>query len=211
MQVTRIVLAVALVAVSASLCGAKGLAQDNQSRPQPSYERAGSVAATRQLETNNASDREYFLAIINERDRRYDQRFVDSKEAVNTALSAAKEAVNAALIAAKEAVVKAENASEKRFEGVNEFRKTLADQQMTFSRRSDLQALTDNLELRYKTITDRMASLEETVNRNTSRGEGSTATWGYMGAALGVLGTLVGIGGIALRLMGPRPKREDDA
>jgi hypothetical protein len=56
-----------------------------------------------------------------ERDRRYEQRFTDSAKAVD-----------AALAAAKEAVIKAETATEKRFESVNEFRQTLSDQTRHF-------------------------------------------------------------------------------
>lgn len=64
--------------------------------------------------------------IVNERDRQYGQRF-DAQE----------KAVAAALAAAKEAVVKAEAASEKRFDSVNEFRNTLKDQTATFITRGE--------------------------------------------------------------------------
>jgi len=134
------------------------------------------------------------LSIIDERDRRYDQRFIDSKEAVNTALSAAKEAVNAALIAAKEAVLKAENASEKRFESVNEFRKTLSDQQTQFATKADL-----------KYLAEKIATLEAIVNQNTNRSDGIASAWGYVGAALGIVGVLIGIGGVVFKLLGTRP------
>lgn len=54
--------------------------------------------------------------------------------------AAAKEAVNAALAAADKALQKAETASEKRFEGVNEFRATLADQASTLMPRAEYNA-----------------------------------------------------------------------
>jgi hypothetical protein len=46
-----------------------------------------------------------------------------------------------ALDAAEKAVLKAEQASEKRFEGVNEFRQTLTDQATTFITRKEVEAL----------------------------------------------------------------------
>jgi anion-transporting ArsA/GET3 family ATPase len=46
---------------------------------------------------------------------------------------ASKEAINAAMAAAKEATQKAEAASEKRFDSVNEFRNAMKDQQATFA------------------------------------------------------------------------------
>jgi len=77
-----------------------------------------------------------FREIMDERDKRYEQRFTAQEKAVEDALSAAKEAV-----------LKAENATEKRFEGVNEFRNTLADQQRTLMPRAEA-------ELRIKALED---------------------------------------------------------
>lgn len=75
--------------------------------------------------------------IIDANDRRYEQRFVDSKTAVEAALSAAKEAV-----------IKAEVAADKRFEGVNEFRAALSDQQIRLISRTEVQAILTGLEAR---------------------------------------------------------------
>lgn len=60
-------------------------------------------------------------------DRRYEQRFDAQEKAVQAALNAAKDAVN-----------KAEQASEKRLDSVNEFRAQLRDQAGTFVTRSEL-------------------------------------------------------------------------
>jgi hypothetical protein len=54
--------------------------------------------------------------------------------------AAAKEAVQAALVSAEKAVGKAEVATEKRFESVNEFRAQLSDQAAHFSTRDELVA-----------------------------------------------------------------------
>lgn len=68
-------------------------------------------------------------------------------------------AVDAALEAAKEAVVKAETANEKRFDAVNEFRQTLADQTSTFLPRPEYNALHTQLEQRVDTNTKQLDEL----------------------------------------------------
>ena len=84
--------------------------------------------------------------LLDSYDRRYEQRhdasqkaleaaFAAQKDAIEAAFTAQKEAINAALTAADRAVQKAEAAAEKRFEGVNEFRAQLGDQQRTSRRR----------------------------------------------------------------------------
>lgn len=89
---------------------------------------------------------EHIKALMAEKDVRDQQRFDAQTTATQAALAAVKEATQAALTAAKEAVVKAENASEKRFEGVNEFRQTLSDQAATFISRSEFNALKERLD-----------------------------------------------------------------
>ncbi len=61
---------------------------------------------------------------------RYEQRFL-----------AQERAVEAALFSARTATEKADSASERRFESVNEFRATLKDQQSTFITRGEVYAL----------------------------------------------------------------------
>lgn len=92
------------------------------------------------MEEHDVNLKEHLLAIIDAHDRRYEQRFKDSQTAVDAALAAARTAVDAALTSAKEAVMKAEVASEKRFESVNEFRATLSDQQSTLMPRIEAEA-----------------------------------------------------------------------
>ena len=86
--------------------------------------------------------KEHFEAILAEKDRSYKQRF-----------KAQEKAVHAALTAAKEAVSKAEIAAEKRFDSVNEFRRTLADQTSTFIPRPE--------------YTQRLNSIDEKINAIT--------------------------------------------
>lgn len=116
-------------------------------------------------------------------DRRYEQRFKDSQTAVDAALNAARTAVDAALSAAKEAVHKAEMASEKRFEGVNEFRATLADQQRTLMPRTEA-------EIRMIAIEKQIADLKESQTERKGQRRGMDYLWGYIVGALGALAIL---------------------
>ena len=86
--------------------------------------------------------KEHFEAILAEKDKRYEQRF-DAQE----------KAVNSALTAAKEAVAKAEIAAEKRFDSVNEFRKTLSDQTGTFIPRPEYTQRLDSIDEKINSIT----------------------------------------------------------
>ncbi len=68
--------------------------------------------------------------------------------------AALSEKTTQALASGKEAIVKAEVATEKRFEGVNEFRDTLRDQAATFITRDEVNA-------RMASMTDKIAELRE--------------------------------------------------
>ncbi len=118
-------------------------------------------------------------AILDERDAKYNQRF-----------EAQEKAVSAALAAAKEAVLKAETASEKRFESVNEFRTTLKDQQLLLITRSEAGA-------QFKALSDRLDSIDARQIALNGRLEGITWVWGIMVAGGGVV---VGAIGIFLRV-----------
>jgi C4-dicarboxylate-specific signal transduction histidine kinase len=115
----------------------------------------------------------HFVTLIAERDVRYQQRF-----------DAQTKAIEAALLAAKEAVVKAELATEKRFESVNEFRQTLSDQAAQFMTRGESEAATGRNTERIQELTDR-------VNRREGHGAGLNAGWVYLIAAVGVIGTVI--------------------
>lgn len=74
---------------------------------------------------------------------------VEAEKYMEEKFRAADKAVEAALTSAKEAVLKAEVASEKRFESINEFRATLSDQAQQFASQekvNDLVSRFDRLE-----------------------------------------------------------------
>ena len=68
----------------------------------------------------------HVVRLLQESDKRYEQRFQAQEKSVKDALASADRAVN-----------KAETASEKRLDSVNEFRKTLSDQTGTFLTRAE--------------------------------------------------------------------------
>ncbi len=100
--------------------------------------------------------RTFFMTLIEERTKQYELRF-----------EAAEKSVAQALSAAKEAVVKAETASEKRFDSVNEFRNTLKDQQSSLIPRIEA----DN---RFKSIEEKIDALKG------SSAAGANWLWGLL-------------------------------
>lgn len=111
-----------------------------------------------------------------------------AEKAVTAALSAAEKAIAAAMAAAEKAVSKAEAAAEKRFEGVNEFRQSLSDQQQTFARKTEV-------EIRFAGIDDKFKDLSAQLNAISewrSRIAGGAATGDWVARAMfGVIGAAV--------------------
>jgi hypothetical protein len=118
-----------------------------------------------------------------ERDLRYQQRFDAQNTALDAARVAAKEGVTTALIAAEKAVDKANIANEKRFEGVNEFRQTLADQARDLMPRAEC-------EQRLTQLSTQIAALT-----GSSRA-GATALFGWIVGAVGLVATLLAVTGV---------------
>jgi hypothetical protein len=142
--------------------------------------------------------KEHFDALITSNDRRYEQRFKDSQTALDAALNAAKEAV-----------LKAENATEKRLEGQNEFRGTLDDWQKTTMPRSEAELRMGAIEARIgelsklietrvaeltKLVESRVAELAKVVNSLSAERKGGREVWAWVFSgvmALVAIGSLV--------------------
>jgi hypothetical protein len=77
---------------------------------------------------DEVSSREYLERIMDERDRRYEDKFRAQDTAVAAALSAQEKLTQAAFVASKEAIGKAETAQLAYNERSNEFRQSLDDQ-----------------------------------------------------------------------------------
>ena len=134
--------------------------------------------------------REHLLAMIAANDLRYEQRFTASQQAIQLGFSAQKSAVDAALAAADRAVIKAETSAEKRFEAVNEFRSTLADQQRNLIPRSEVDVVV-------VAISEKIADLQKRVDAQQSERRGVQGGWGY---AIGVIGFVAMLMGLALTM-----------
>ncbi len=118
---------------------------------------------------NNVSLRDYLNLLINERDRQYDQRFQAQQQSVDAALAAADKATN-----------KADEAIEKRFDSVNEFRQTLSDQALNFANKQAVEAALIG-------INDKIDGLTTRLDRIQGTDEGITDYRGFIYAAVGVL------------------------
>jgi len=147
-------------------------------------------------------------------DLRYQQRFEaqskaleaafqSQQQAMQTALAAAKEAVVAALAAADRAVQKAETAAEKRFEGVNEFRSALADQQRTLMPRAEVDIIVRGLTAKIDGASEALGGRITTTEKQLAdrRAESLGIKGGY-GNAAAVIGFILAVLGVLAYLAG---------
>jgi phosphopantetheinyl transferase (holo-ACP synthase) len=118
---------------------------------------------------------DHLRELMDERDRRYQERFEASQKALEAALTSADRAVQAALLAAKEAVIKAELSADKRFELLNELRTGVAT--------------TEQIEALEKVVAD----LSKRSDQREGRGAGVGAVYGWVIAAIGAIGAIVAI------------------
>jgi hypothetical protein len=112
---------------------------------------------------------------------------------VDDMFKGARDAVAAALASADRAVTKAELASEKRFEGVNEFRASLADQGRLQMPRSEAEQRINALDEKIIDLLKRQAALED---RGRGKGEG----WSQLVSIVALMASLVSIAVILIRL-----------
>ena len=79
-----------------------------------------------------------------------DDQVISLRDYMDLRFRANEEQTRLAMAASKEAIIKSENATEKRFESVNEFRRTLADQALQFIPRveaeKELESLRNKIE-----------------------------------------------------------------
>lgn len=114
---------------------------------------------------------------------------------LETAQITSEKAVAFALSATERAITKSEISSEKRFDSVNEFRKTLSDQTSTFVPRGEIESTFKNLQDKIismdKTYGDRIADLKQYKDTASGQGEGKQQIWGYIIGATGVVSSLI--------------------
>jgi hypothetical protein len=132
------------------------------------------AALQRQIDMNASEARRALNDLRVMLDERYmtqskatDAAFAATAIALRTALEAAEKAVATALQSAKEAVGKAEIASDKRFESINEFRGQLADMITTLIPRQEVEArfaaLGDKLENDTTRLSERFNDAEQRI------------------------------------------------
>jgi hypothetical protein len=146
------------------------------------------------------------LSDINARAREMDSKFVpaptlDARYAgIVLMIEAVRDASMTANQTAKEAVNKAETASEKRFDGVNEFRQTLADQQRTLMPRSEvdviIKGLEDKIAAQNQTISDQNGRIIALASAQSGQKQGIKDGWGL---AVGIVGFVLVILSIMAR------------
>jgi uncharacterized membrane protein len=111
-----------------------------------------------------------------------DSRFLDAEKAVNSAMSAQQAAIAAALIATNTAINKAETATEKRFDSVNEFRGQLRDQADTFIRSTEVH---QQFEAMFSRVTKLETSLAGLNGGITTKGAITGPLWAIGGVVFG--------------------------
>lgn len=139
--------------------------------------------------------------MMDEAEKRNGQRFDAQQEAVGTAMIAAEKAVNAAMAAAEKAVTKAEISTDKRFEGVNEFRSALADQATNLLPRVEYNVQHIAATEKQASLDKRMDEMQNQLTAITSAAVGKTTGISNVGsiimgiialmAALAAVGTWV--------------------
>lgn len=101
-------------------------------------------------------------------------------------IDAVSAASNVATETAKEAVAKAEAATERRLEGLNELRAMVSDYQRDLLPRSEADSMIGNIQ-------DRIDRLEKAHTTQTGRATGLAAGWAYLIAAVGLVGVVIAI------------------
>jgi hypothetical protein len=115
-------------------------------------------------------------------DRLTDAKFITFR----TLIDSQAEKVALALASVDKAVTKAETATERRFESVNEFRQTLTDQAATFATR-------DQFETQRSATTERIQELTARVDRTEGRSGGVASSWGYLVGAITIVVIVVNL------------------
>lgn len=147
-------------------------------------------------------------AVLVEHDKRYEQRFAAQENATALALNRVdkefhehlaqvRAETHAALEAADKAIIKSENATEKRFESVNEFRGQLADQASRFMPRAEsLQRHEQNAEKLDgldKRFREDMARVNSRLDLSAGRSTGLDKGWALLVGAVALAGTVIAI------------------
>src|SRR4026207_2512875 len=100
----------------------------------------------------------YFDAAIASLKEYFESSRLADRRAIDAAFAAQKSAIDAALAAADRAVLKAETSTEKRFEGVNELRGALSDQQTRLITRDEVSVIVQRFDEKFAAKDKEIAS-----------------------------------------------------
>ena len=134
--------------------------------------------------TSTATDislREYLVSLIAATERASDARFEAMKQMVDNAFKSSQEAIR-----------KAEAATEKRFESVNEFRAVLTDQQRHLVTRDVLNSVADKLQASIDRNRDDLDSLAKRLDLREGQEAGQRLTMGTLVAIITVAVAVIG-------------------
>lgn len=112
-----------------------------------------------------------------------DMRFDAYERANESRFTAQEKAVSAALFSADRAVSKAEASTERRLEGMNEFRNALGDYSRTLMPRPEAEGM-------IKAVTEKIDALTKRVNAKEERSGGRGDLWGWIVAGIVAMSAL---------------------
>lgn len=115
-----------------------------------------------------------------------DKRMISMFEAVDSKINSQAELIRATLVASEKAITKAEQAAEKRFESVNEFRAALNDNQRTFIPRIEA-------ELLFKQLSSKVDVNTNAILTKTAEGTGIHKGWTLLVGAIGIISMVTSI------------------
>lgn len=163
--------------------------------------RIGAVEAS--LVAESAEIRRLFERVMNERDRRYEERFQAGQQAIASALAAAEKAVNHAVANQERAVAAAFESSEKAISKAETSIEKRAD--ATYVQLAELQRILSALmpreesEARYRGLEEQVNSIGSRVDKIEARAGGMGSLAGALMGAAGVIVAAIGIAAAILR------------
>lgn len=113
--------------------------------------------------------------------------------ALRTLIDSQAEKVTVALTAADKAVAKAEIATEKRFDSVNEFRGALTELSSMMATRRELEATLTVVNLRIDGLAAQVSALTSRIDSSEGKSKGITSSFGAMVAAVSLVVIVVNV------------------
>lgn len=138
-------------------------------------------------ESKNIVDlKEHLLQIIQEREAKYEIRFLSIERGLTKSAQEAKEAISMAAENIKDATCKSEAAMEKRLNSLNEFRGQMGDMQTTFARRGEV-------DIRMDALDGKIDLVNAQLHRTTGRDTGLHSAWVVIAAIAALVIAALGI------------------